>query len=178
MPDHMMKTRLLPLRRLLAAGLALCLPAIGTPLAQAREGWHSAWQERAAPPSQVAATCDNAGFLTAQNNFEQGGPKGDTPVHICGTVLTLAPVAKKTRSGVHGYFYVAVTPTISIRVVANLDEMRAPAWPWVAKGDHVEVIGRYYYDSYRRQGIDWTHHGTGRSWNIPGSVTVNGTRYD
>lgn len=178
----MKTTPMLPIvLRPLLAGLALtvCLPVMGVPQAQAREGWYNRQQERTAPPTQVSATCDNAGFLAAQRNFEQGGgPKGDVPVHICGTVLTLAPHTKKTRSGLHGYFYVAVTPTISIRIVTNLDEMHTPVWPWVAKGDHVDVVGRYYYDSYRRQGIDWTHRGTGRSWGVPGSVTVNGTRYD
>lgn len=166
------------MRPALLAGLALCLSVMAVPQAQAREGWYSHQQDRAAPPTQVSATCDNAGFLSAQKSFEQGGPKGDVPVHICGTVLTLAPHAKNTRSGLHGYFYVAVTPTISIRIVTNLDEMHTPAWPWVAKGDHVDVVGRYYYDSYKRQGIDWTHRGTGRSWGVPGSVTVNGTHYD
>ena len=71
-----------------------------------------------------------------------------------------------------------VAPDISIRIVTNLDEMHTPAWPWVAKGDRVEVVGRYYYDSPRQQGVDWTHRGTGRSWGIPGYVRVNGTQYD
>jgi hypothetical protein len=39
------------------------------------------------------------------------------------------------------------------------------------------VQGRYYYDSASSQGIDWTHHGTSRSWGSPGYVVVAGTEY-
>lgn len=126
----------------------------------------------------VSAACDNQSFLDQQKVFENGGPRTDAPVHICGTVLAFSPEAKTTRSGRHGYFYMTVAPDISIRIVTNLDEMHTPAWPWVAKGDRVEVVGRYYYDSPRQQGVDWTHRGTGRSWGIPGYVRVNGTQYD
>ena len=149
-----------------AAGL-LCAAVMGlAPVAHA--------QQTAALPAQ----CNNQDFMAKQQAFENGQPKADVPVHICGKVIALSPKAKRTRSGWHGYFYVAVAPNISIRIVSGLDEMHAPAWPWVNKGDQVEVVGRYYYDSYRRQGIDWTHHGTGRSWPIPGYVVVNGTKYD
>lgn len=34
--------------------------------------------------------------------------------------------------------------------------MTAPTWPWVAKGDQTDVLGRYYYDNPQSQGIDWT----------------------
>lgn len=154
------------LRPLLAAGL-LTLTALPYSVAAQAE-----------PTATVPASCDNRDFLAKQFAFENGGSKADVPVHICGTVLAVSPKAKRTRSGWHGYFYVAVTPSISIRIVSGLDEMKAPNWPWVAKGDQVEVVGRYYYDSIRRQGIDWTHHGTGWSWPVPGYVTVNGHKYD
>ncbi len=157
--------------------LALCLglaaiPSLNTP-AQARHR-----HTQAAPPTTVSAVCDNKDFLAKQQAFENGAPRTDAAVHICGTVLAFAKDAKKTRSGLHGYFYVTVAPNISIRIVTNLDEMHTPAWPWVAKGDQVDIVGRYYYDSPRQQGVDWTHRGTGRSWSIPGYVTVNGTKYD
>ncbi|MFT8462462.1 hypothetical protein [Acetobacter persici] len=161
-------SRLLPAALLLAGLSGLTHPA------QAR-GWHD---ERADVPQTVSATCDNQDFLSKQLAYENGGAKADTPVHICGKVIAVSPNAKRTRSGWHGYFYVAVSPSVSIRIVSGLDEMHAPAWPWVAKGDQVDVVGRYYYDSIRRQGVDWTHHGTGRSWHVPGYVTVNGTKYD
>lgn len=134
--------------------------------------------EQAEQPDTVSASCDNQDFLSKQQAFENGGPRTDAAVHICGTVLAFSEEARTTRSGRHGYFYITVAPDISIRIVTNLDEMHTPAWPWVAKGDHVEVVGRYYYDSPRQQGVDWTHRGTGRSWGIPGYVIVNGAKYD
>lgn len=162
-------SRLLPAAALLLAGLTSL-----TPPAQAR----SRHTERTDVAQTVSPTCDNQDFLSKQLAFENGGARTDTPVHICGSVLAVSPKAQHTRSGWHGYFYLAVTPTVSIRIVSGLDEMQAPAWPWVNKGDQVEVVGRYYYDSIRRQGVDWTHHGTGRSWHVPGYVTVNGKRYE
>ncbi|KXV64695.1 DUF3465 domain-containing protein [Acetobacter orleanensis] len=161
-------------RLLLAALLLSGLTGLTQP-ANARH-----WRDEApfAAIQTVSPTCDNQDFLSKQLAFENGGAKADTPVHICGKVLAVSPNAKRTRSGWHGYFYLAVSPSVSIRIVSGLDEMHAPTWPWVSKGDQVEVVGRYYYDSIRRQGVDWTHHGTGRSWHVPGYVTVNGTRYD
>lgn len=126
----------------------------------------------------VSSTCDNSGFVQAQQTFENGGRKQDVPVHICGQVVAVSTKAKHTRSGWHGYFYVNVGQGISIRVVSNLDEMNAPEWPWVRDGDMADIVGRYYYDSPRRQGIDWTHKGTGSSWDIPGYVIINGKRFD
>lgn len=134
----------------------------------------------AAASAQAAmpAACDDAKFLADQQGFEQvGATRTDLPEHVCGKVVAVAPEAKRTRSGWHGYFYVDVGNGVSIRIVSDLDEMNAPQWPWVRKGDQADVEGRYYYDSPRRQGIDWTHHGTGRKWEWPGFVTVNGTRY-
>lgn len=130
-----------------------------------------------AQAASVAPTCDNNAFLAAQRTFENGGTRQDVPAHVCGRVIAVSSRARHTRSGWHGYFYMDVGQGVSIRIVSGLDEMNAPNWPWVAKGDQVDVVGRYYYDSPRRQGIDWTHHGTGRSWNVPGYVVVNGVKY-
>ncbi|NHO20648.1 DUF3465 domain-containing protein [Acetobacter oeni] len=125
----------------------------------------------------LSSVCDNSGFLAAQRAFENGGIKRDVPVHVCGKVIALSRRAKRTRSGWHGYFYMDVGNGVSIRIVSDLDEMNAPDWPWVTKGDNAEVVGRYYYDAPRRQGVDWTHHGTGRSWEVPGYVSINGMKY-
>ncbi|NHO33589.1 DUF3465 domain-containing protein [Acetobacter fallax] len=125
----------------------------------------------------VSPVCDNSGFLAAQRTFENGGMRDDVPVHVCGRVIAVSHKARRTRSGWHGYFYMDTGNGVSIRIVSDLDEMNAPDWPWVSKGDQTEVVGRYYYDKPRRQGIDWTHHGTGRSWGMPGYVIVNGTKY-
>lgn len=125
-------------------------------------------------------SCDNKAFLKAQQEFENSHFRPSVeniPVHVCGRVIT-ASYARKTRSGVHGYFYLDVGSGVSIRIVNNLDEMTAPRWPWVRKGDYAEVVGRYYYDSPRKQGIDWTHKGTGRKWPYAGYVIVNGNRYE
>ncbi|CAI3922810.1 MULTISPECIES: DUF3465 domain-containing protein [Commensalibacter] len=133
----------------------------------------------AALAKDYAASCDNRGFLQAQQNFENKSDysKADVPVHICGTVLAIS-ASRFTRSGKHGYFYLNIGSGVSIRIVSNLDEMHAPLWPWVKKGDYVEVAGRYYYDNPRRQGVDWTHKGTSRKWPYPGYVKVHGIKYD
>ncbi|QDH16635.1 DUF3465 domain-containing protein [Swingsia samuiensis] len=129
--------------------------------------------------ASMPASCDNSKFLSDQQSFEQNGPtKIDLPEHICGKVIAVAPRAKRTRSGWHGYFYVDVGQGVSIRIVSDLDEMNAPRWPWVNKGDNAEIEGRYYYDNLRSQGIDWTHHGSSRKWQWPGYVVVNGTHYE
>lgn len=161
-----MPTSLSFLRSAFAAGFFAAISPALSPFAQAQQ------------TAPLPASCDNHDFMAKQQAFENGQPKVDVPVHICGKVIALSPKARRTRSGWHGYFYVAVAPNISIRIVSGLDEMHAPTWPWVSKGDQVEVVGRYYFDSYRRQGIDWTHRGTGRSWPVPGYVIVNGTKYD
>lgn len=125
-----------------------------------------------------AEHCNNQAFLQAQQDFENDPRlKKDVPVHVCGTVIALSK-ARYTRSGEHGYFYLKIESSVSIRIVSNLDEMIAPPWPWVKKGDYVEVVGRYYYDSPRRQGIDWTYKGTSRKWPYSGYILVNGTKYD
>lgn len=140
----------------------LCILTSGTAIAQ----------------TDMPASCDNGKFLADQRNFEQTGPtRVDLAEHICGTVSGVTARARHTRSGVHSFFYVTVGQNQTIRIVSDLDRMNAPEWPWVRKGDQVDIAGRYYYDSERSQGIDWTHHGTGRHWHVPGYVTVNGTRY-
>lgn len=127
----------------------------------------------------VSPSCDNRRFLEDQARFEneeRHTRHADLPEHVCGRVIAVSR-ARRTRSGWHGYFYVDVGSDISIRIVSDLDQMNAPQWPWVAKGDQVDVVGRYYFDNLRSQGIDWTHHGTGRNWRIPGYVIVNGRQY-
>jgi hypothetical protein len=125
-----------------------------------------------------AASCDNAKFLADQKRFASGELRDDVPETVCGTAGQVLR-SKTTRSGLHGYFYLTLSGADggSIEIVSDLDEMKAPAWPWVKTGDTVQVTGRYYYDSASRQGIDWTHHGSSRKWPFPGSVTVNGTVY-
>lgn len=126
------------------------------------------------------SACNNQGFLQAQQIFKNNSyfpSKADVPVHVCGKVIALSK-ARYTRSGEHGYFYLNIGSGVSIRIVSNLDEMNAPSWPWVHKGDYVEVVGRYYYDNPRRQGVDWTHKGTSRKWPHPGYVMVNNVKYD
>jgi hypothetical protein len=95
---------------------------------------------------------------------------------VCGVVTKVLP-QRDTRSGSHGYYYVQVAPGATIEIVCDLGEMDAPAWPWVKVGDYSYVQGRYYYDSSGRQGIDWTHHGTSRSWPSAGYVVIAGVQY-
>lgn len=131
----------------------------------------------AAAHAQTApATCDDSHFLADQKAFAQGALSSDQAEHVCGTVTRVLH-AKHTRSGRHGYFYVSVGHGKTIEIVSDLDEMTAPDWPWVSVGDSADVVGRYYYDSARRQGIDWTHHGTSHSWPQAGYVVINGTKY-
>jgi len=123
------------------------------------------------------SSCDDQKFLSDRQAFEVGGDHTlDLPEHVCGTVTRVSR-QRKTRSGLHGYFMVDIGQNQRVRIVSDLAEMDAPAWPWVHKGDKAEIVGRYYYDNRRSQGIDWTHHGTGREWSIPGYVIVNGTKY-
>ncbi|QNT79108.1 DUF3465 domain-containing protein [Entomobacter blattae] len=125
----------------------------------------------------VSAVCDNTDFHRKQVKFEQHEITGAVPVHICGKVVAVS-YERRTRSGRHGYFYVDTGAGISIRIVSALDRINSPDWPWVKKGDYAEVVGRYYFDSVRRQGIDWTHHGTSRKWPIAGYVIINGQCYE
>lgn len=115
--------------------------------------------------------CNNQQFLTYQQEFGNGTLSGDQEVDVCGAVTQVLP-SKTTSSGLHGYFYMQVSSGHTIEIVSNLDEMNAPAWPWVAVGDYVYVQGRYYYDNSSSQGIDWTHHGTSSSWPYAGYVVV------
>lgn len=134
--------------------------------------------------SDAAATgpysCNDKQFVADQIEFAQGSISADRFVDVCGRVTSVR-AARSSRSGRHGYFYLAIPGSSSprgIEVVANLDAMaRArsgdpPAWPWVAPGEYVYVQGRYYYDSSRRQGIDWTEDDTSNSWPHAGYVAV------
>ncbi len=127
----------------------------------------------------VSKQCDNKSFFQIQQSYENDhyNYKKNVPVHLCGIVVTTS-YAHYTRSGLHGYFYLNLGNNIFIRIVNNLDKMKAPAWPWVKKGDYVELVGRYYYDSSRRQGVDWTHKGASRKWPYSGYVIVNGVKYN
>ncbi|WP_370517898.1 DUF3465 domain-containing protein [Saccharibacter sp. 17.LH.SD] len=145
----------------------------------------NSWAAGQYPASaEMPAQCDNAHFLKDQNAFAEQfsrdrttyGQHIDLPEHLCGQVTKVLR-ARRTRSGWHGYFMMTVGTGRPIQIVSNLDEIQAPAWPWVKVGDTVEVQGRYYYDGPRRQGVDWTHHGTSRSWPWAGFVSVNGQRY-
>jgi hypothetical protein len=121
--------------------------------------------------------CDDGQFVSYTTEFASGRINGDELVDICG-VVTRVRAARTTRSGRHGYFYVRLPSGPEIEVVSNLDAManastgRPPAWPWVSVGDLVYVQGRYYYDSPRRHGIDWTEDDTGNSWPHVGWVAV------
>jgi len=123
------------------------------------------------PTASPAWPCNDQQFLNDQQAFADGTLSGDQEEDVCGTVTQVLP-SQYTRSGLHGYFYVQVAPGDAIEVVSNLDQMNAPAWPWVATGDYVYVQGRYYYDNGSSQGIDWTHQGTSSSWPYPGYVVV------
>jgi hypothetical protein len=128
--------------------------------------------------TQTAASwpCDDQQFLRDQQQFAQGALEGDREVDVCGRVTGVLP-ERETRSGLHAYFYLQVAPGDTIEIVSDLDEMDAPAWPWVKAGDYSFVQGRYYYDNPSSQGIDWTHHGTSPSWPTPGYVVIDGTEY-
>lgn len=142
-------------------------------------GMVSAFCALPAQAQSSGSACDNRKFLADQAGFLQTGPtRVDLPEHVCGQVSSVTYRSRRTRSGIHGYFVLQIAPGNTIRIVSDLDRMNAPSWPWVRTGDQVEVTGRYYFDSARSQGIDWTHHGTGRHWSSPGYVVVNGVRYE
>lgn len=129
-----------------------------------------------APAVTQSYPCNDTQFLQYQQEFENGYKLGDQFVDVCGMVTAVLP-EKKTRSGHHGYFYVQVASGDTIEIVSDLDQMNAPRWPWVVVGSTVYVQGRYYYDNDASQGIDWTHHGSSRSWPHVGYVVVNGSKY-
>ncbi len=144
-----------------------------------------ALSHQARAEATMPAQCDNAQFVRDQARYARQfshrqvpyGQHLDLPEHVCGSVVKVYR-ARRSRSGMHGYFLMSVAGGQPIRVVSNLDEMKAPSWPWVKVGDQVEVQGRYYYDGPSRQGLDWTHHGTSRRWPWAGYVSVNGQRYE
>ena len=138
-----------------------------------------------AQPSRTTAAsqpapypCDNGQFFAYQRDFANGtrSTADNALVDVCGRVVRVLP-ARRTRSGVHGYFEVDLGGFV-IEVLANLDAMaeapanQPPAWPWVAPGRYVYVQGRYFYDAPDRQGIDWTEDDTGRRWPHVGYVAV------
>ncbi len=128
-----------------------------------------------------AYACNNAGFITDQNEFAAGSISADQLVDVCGQV-TQVLAKKTTSSGTHGYFYVSIAGSASpgtIEIVSNLTAMAEAStddppstWPWVAVGDYVYVQGRYYYDSSSSQGIDWTEDDTDSNWEHTGYVVV------
>jgi len=131
-------------------------------------------------PASSPYPCNDAQFVTDQQEFAAGKISADQLVDVCATVTQVLP-AKTTSSGRHGYFYVSIPGSASpgtIEIVSNLDAMaEAPTgdppstWPWVSAGQYVYVQGRYYYDSSSSQGIDWTEDDTG-SWPYVGWVVV------
>ncbi|WP_369692607.1 hypothetical protein [Aristophania vespae] len=133
----------------------------------------------------MPASCDNAQFQQDRQSYMQRykhssvsyGRHIELPEHVCGKVVRVFR-ARKSRSGWHGYFLLSVGEGKPLRIVSNLDEMNAPQWPWVKEGDEIETRGRFYFDSPRRQGLDWTHHGTSRKWPWGGFVNVNGEHYE
>ncbi len=118
-------------------------------------------------PARPAA-CDDAGFL----RIAAARPAGYTEVTVCGTVTRVLR-RRTTRSGTHAYFFVQVDAAgDAIEIVTNVDETGSFA---VRPGQYATVRGRYYYDSPRSQGIDWTHRSDpGASWPYPGYVQLDG----
>ena len=110
--------------------------------------------------------CDNAAFAAYRAD-------ADAPheVTVCGRVMRV--LHARTRSGPHEYLDLSVPGTIPVRVIVNENEEGViPAHP----GSTVVARGRYFNDG-DRDGIDWVHHGAGRSWPYPGYVIVDGQRY-
>jgi hypothetical protein len=131
-----------------------------------------------ATPTAGAFVCNNTGWATDQSEFAAGTISADQLVDVCGSV-TQVLAKKKTSSGTHGYFYVAMPSGYQLEIVSNLDAMAEAStdkppttWPWVAVGDYVYVQGRYYYDNASSQGVDWTEDDTDSSWSHTGYVAV------
>jgi hypothetical protein len=110
------------------------------------------------------AACDDAAFA----RLEATQPRGYTEVTVCGTVTAVLP-EKRTRSGLHRYFYVRTGASDDpVEVVTNVDETGEFT---VNRGDTATVHGRYYDDNDTSRGIDWTHHNDpNASWPYPGYV--------
>ncbi len=121
--------------------------------------------ESAGPAAPAA--CDNAAF----GSLLDGRHARYTEVTVCGTVTRVLS-ERTTRSGRHRYFFVRPEGVpVAIEVVVNVDETGEFT---IARGDRVNVRGRFYDDGDRR-GIDWTHHNAGRSsWPYPGYVQIDG----
>ena len=114
--------------------------------------------------------CDNAGYLAARKI-----PNVRSEVTICGKVVRVR-TARRTRSGLHLWFYVRVAPHAVARVIAD-ERVLGPILVHV--GDKAEVQGRFFRDRDGFDGIDWTHRisGTHSSWSTPGFVVINGIEY-
>ena len=114
--------------------------------------------------------CDNAGYLAARKIAH-----ARSEVTICGTVVRVR-AARRTRSGLHLWFYVRVAPHVVARVIAD-ESVLGPLL--VRVGDKAEVQGRFFRDRDGFDGIDWTHRidGTHSSWSTPGFVVINGVEY-
>ncbi len=114
--------------------------------------------------------CDNAGYLAARKISH-----ARTEVTICGTVVRVRSV-RRTRSGLHRWFYVRIAPHVVARVIAD-ESVLGPLLIHV--GDKAEVQGRFFRDRDGFDGIDWTHRidGTHSSWSTPGFVVINGVEY-
>ena len=110
--------------------------------------------------------CANAAFIAYRQN-------ADAPheVTVCGSVMRVSHA--RTRSGRHEYLDLQVSGTIPVRVIVNEDEEGPVS---AHSGSSVLAHGRYFNDG-DRDGIDWTHHGAGRSWPYPGYLVVDGQRY-
>ena len=106
--------------------------------------------------------CDNAGYLAARKVAH-----ARTEVTICGTVVRVR-TARRTRSGLHLWFYVRVAPHVVARVIAD-ESVLGPLL--VRIGDKAEVQGRFFRDRDGFDGIDWTEDDTG-SWPYIGYVAV------
>ena len=114
----------------------------------------------------TSGACANAAFIGYRQN-------ADAPheVTVCGSVMRVEHAT--TRSGPHEYLDLQVSGTIPVRVIINeREEGVVPAHA----GSSVIAHGRYFNDG-DRDGIDWTHHGAGRSWPYPGYLVVDGQRY-
>ncbi len=121
-------------------------------------------------PAGAPGACNEPAFL---RDRALPAPVNDE-VTVCGTVASVrAP--RRTRSGLHQYFFVALRGARPVEVVCNDDEMGGPI-P-VRAGQRAVVHGRYYKDPDGREGIDWTHAGTGRAWSSPGYVVLDGRTY-
>lgn len=122
-----------PLRGVMGLAALLAVQGAFAPAAHARHHRHrheaheesartgGEGKEKAQPiTSPVPESCDNSKFLADLRAAESAqAPHPDRVEHVCGHVMTVAP-AKRTRSGLHGYFYVDVGQGVSIALCPTL----------------------------------------------------------